>query len=157
MNDNYHILLLLSLTIGEKTLTYYFKVRRNACARKVGWRSRPFLSKFFPPFFRFRLSVHSFLSFPGLPRSWIFHGKAAKQMCNKPRNICACHISSKRLCTAASLSLFLIILSHLSLYIFSFLFLFHLFRVLFLFLSCAPRAVCTVKNSESSLKRARKK
>lgn len=62
MTDNYYSPVAFINSIGEKTLTYYFKVRRNACARRGGWRSRSFPSKFFPPFVFTYLSFLSFIS-----------------------------------------------------------------------------------------------
>lgn len=82
---------------------------------------------------------------------------SAKRVRNKPRSICACYVSLIQFCTAASLSL-LSLIAFSDLYIYFFLFLsFLFFPGAFLFLPYAPRAICTVKNSESSLKRARKK
>lgn len=67
-NDSYHILLLLSLIIGEKDFNILLQSAQECvCARKVGWRSRPFPSQFFS-FFHFHLSVHSFFSYPDLLR-----------------------------------------------------------------------------------------
>lgn len=133
-------------------------MRRNACARKVGWRSRPFPSGFFPSFFDSHLSVHiPFVHSLGLFRPWSSTESSAKRVRNKPRSICACYVSLIQFCTAASLSL-LSLITFSDLYIYFFLFLsFLFFPGAFLFLPYAPRAICTVKNSESSLKRARKK
>lgn len=120
-NDSYYILLLLSLTIGEKkALIYYFKVRRNVCARKVGWHSRHFPLNSFLPSFIFTYLYIPFFHFP--VSFMIFHGEMMKkkQTYNKSRNICVCHIHKHKFKTILYLkaSLSSLSLNYLLLYFF---------------------------------------
>ena len=140
-------------------MKYYFKVRRNACTRKVRWRSRPFPFVFLFSFSRICTFLF-FLIFSRFISSVIFHGKVIFQRnaCNKPRARYLCLLNKFKTVLHCNLffSIILIIFSDLSLYVF-FSFSFPSVLDAFFFLSYAPRAICTVKNSESSLKRARKK
>lgn len=145
MNDNYHF---------SVAFIYYWKRNLYITSKCAGMRVREKLVGVRDRFFLNSLPfsfVFAYLCIPFIHSSYF-----VRDLPRKSGKICVTNrVNPKQFRTAFFfyLNYFLSFFSH-----FTFLLFFLSFSIFsFFFLSCAPRAVCTVKNSESSLKRVRKK